>query len=127
VRSSVEITPKTDSSGALIVSGSSGVPVLTTKFLKRNDYSGTSVTTGAYVQLFALTSAAVKALQIFDSSGSALVLAIGGSGSEVDSLYIFPGGNGDVFGVDIPAGSRVSVKAVDTNATSGQLLINFFG
>ncbi len=89
----------------------------------RNDYSSTSVSTSAYTQLTASTSAIINKLQIFDSSGSALVLAVGAAASEVDQIYIFPGGNGDVE-LTIPSGSRISIKAVDTAASVGQILIN---
>lgn len=91
----------------------------------RNDYSSVNVTTGAYVQLVASTSATINKLQIFDSSGSTMVLAVGAAASEVDQFYIFPGGNGDVE-LSIPSGSRISVKAVSASATSGELIINFF-
>ncbi len=91
----------------------------------RNDYSGTNVTTAAYVQLVAATSANTSRLQIFDSSGSALVVAFGAAASEVDQFYIPPGGAPFTVDVFIPKGTRVSIKAVDANATSGQLLISF--
>lgn len=92
----------------------------------RIDYTGTTVTTGAYVQLVASLSGATKAIHIFDSSGRALLLAVGGAGSEVDQIYIVPGGT-DLVPLAIDAGSRVSVKAVDGNATKGQLLVSFLG
>lgn len=88
-----------------------------------HQYASTNVTTGAYVQLTASTTSEIKKLQIFDSSGEMLVLAVGGSGSEVNKLYIFPGGNGDID-VSIPAGSRLSIKAVSGTASVGTLLIN---
>jgi hypothetical protein len=91
----------------------------------RLDYSSTNVTTSAYVQLVASTSAATKRLQIFDSSGQTMILAVGGSGSEVDKFYIFPGGIDINYA--IPAGSRISVKAVSGTASVGELSINFLG
>ena len=90
-----------------------------------NDYSVTSVTTGAYVQLTASTAATVNKIEIFDSSGEALILAVGGAGSEVDQLYIFPGGNGPVD-LAIPASSRISVKAKTNTASSGFLAVNLY-
>jgi hypothetical protein len=88
----------------------------------RYDYT-VNVTTSAYVQLVASTSAATNRLQIFDSSGQTLVLAVGGAGAEVDQLFIFPGG----IDIDyyVPAGSRVSIKAVSASATTGECSINF--
>lgn len=92
----------------------------------RNVYSSVNVTTSAYVQLVASTTSATTRLQIFDSSGQTLVLATGAAASEVDQIYIFPGGNGDVP-LAIPAGTRVSIKAVSANATVGEIDINFLG
>lgn len=94
--------------------------------LVRNSYSSTSVTTSAYVQLVASVASAVKEIEIFDSSGESLVLALGASGSESDKVYVFPGGNGRIP-MQIAVGQRLSIKAVSANATSGELLINFYG
>lgn len=91
----------------------------------RNDYTGTPVTTGAYVQLVASTAAAVSEIEIFDSSGQTLVLALGPAASEVNKVIIFPGGNGRIP-LKIPASTRVSVKALSANATVGELDINFY-
>jgi len=90
-----------------------------------NNYASTSVTTGAYVQIVASTTSATQMLSIFDSSGQAMILAVGTAGSEVDQVYIPPGG-GD-FSLNIPASSRVSLKALTADATSGYILVNFLG
>jgi hypothetical protein len=90
-----------------------------------NDYSTTNVTTAAYVQLTASTAATVNKIEIFDSSGEALILAVGGAGSEVDQLYIFPGGNGPVD-LAIPASSRISIKAKTATASSGFIAVNLY-
>ncbi len=90
----------------------------------RYDYT-VPVTTAAYTQIVASTAVATKSLQLFDSSGKVLVVAFGAAASEVDQFYIMPGGNGNVP-CEIPAGTRISIKAVDANATSGQLVINFY-
>lgn len=95
-------------------------------FIARNDYSSVNVTTGAYVTLVASTSAATTRLRIFDSSGSALKLATGAAASEVDILYIPPGGMDAPIEVNIPTGTRLSLKAADSNATSGQILVTAF-
>lgn len=91
----------------------------------RNDYSSSSVTTAAYTELVAALSADVSMLEVFDSSGQTMVLAIGGAGSEVDQVYIMPGGQGQVP-LSIPSGSRVSVKAVSATANAGEISINFY-
>ncbi len=91
----------------------------------RNDYTGTSVTTGAYVELVASTSGVINHLDIFDSSGETLVFAVGAAAAEVDQFNITPGGNGKI-NLAIPAASRLSVKAVSATASVGELDINAF-
>jgi hypothetical protein len=91
----------------------------------RLDYTGTNVTTAAYVQLVASTTSTANQLEIFDSSGEALILAVGAAASEVDQFYILPGGNGKVE-LSIPAASRVSIKALTATASSGYIIVNFY-
>lgn len=91
----------------------------------RLDYSITNVTTAAYTQLIASTSSDTSEIEIFDSSGYTNLLAVGASGTEVDQIYILPGGNGRIK-LRIPASSRVSVKSVVQTLTIGELTINFY-
>lgn len=77
---------------------------------------GTPVTSGAYVTIIASTTSATNLVELFDSSGVALYFAVGGAGSEINQFVIYPGGNGQVP-LAIPAGSRISYKAVSTSAT----------
>lgn len=93
--------------------------------IARNDYTSTNVTTGAYVQLIASTSGITNMVEVFDSSGETLVLAVGGSGSEVDQFYINPGGNGQIP-LTIPSGSRVSIKAITATASVGYINLNLY-
>lgn len=116
-----------------IMGGGSSAIVVTTGALAaitkaRNDYSSVNVTTGAYVQLLAAASvtAAVKEIEIFDSSGQTLLLATGAAASEVDQIYIIPGGNGRIP-LAIAASTRISVKAVSATASSGEIIINLYG
>ena len=88
----------------------------------RNEYSTTPVNTTVYLQLIASCPAAVKEIEIFDSSGETLVLAVNG----VDKAYIFPGGNGRIP-LQIAASASLSIKAVSNNATSGEFTANFYG
>lgn len=123
-------TAATSSDPALVVALSPNTPSPATSGRNKvaqlyNDYTSTSVTTSAYVQLTASTASIVNKIEIFDSSGEALILAVGGAGSEVDQLYIFPGGNGPVD-LYIPASSRISVKAKTATASAGFLAINLY-
>lgn len=83
------------------------------------------VTTGAWTQLVASLSAAVTAVEIFDSSGQVLELGVGGAGSETRTVLVFPGGNGKIP-VAYASGARVSIRAVSANATVGLSVINFY-
>jgi hypothetical protein len=88
-----------------------------------------SITTGAYTEVVASLSANVKTLDIFNSTGEALYLATGAAGSESDKYIIPPGGPG-IIPIRFKAGTRISVKAIDSNTTTGngeQLNINFLG
>jgi hypothetical protein len=110
----------TNSIGKVSINGSPGpanAPVY-------NVYSTTNITTSAYTQLIASTTSATNYVDIFDSSGQGMILAVGAAGSEVIQAYISPGG--DEFALQIPAGSRVAYKALTANATTGYLLLNLF-
>lgn len=91
----------------------------------RNDYTSTGVTTGAWVQLVASTSAEIQSLEIFDSSGQTLELGTGAAASETRLLLVFPGGNGKIS-VRIAASTRISIRAVSASASVGELDINFY-
>lgn len=91
----------------------------------RNDYSSVNVTTAAYVELIASTGSEINQLEIFDSSGETLKLALGAAASEVDLLLVTPGGNG-IIPVNIPAGTRVSIRAVSATASVGEIDINCY-
>jgi uncharacterized protein YcgI (DUF1989 family) len=90
----------------------------------RTVYSVTPVTTAAYVELVASTAYVVNHISVFDSSGQVLKLATGPVGAEVDAILIPPGGADLPFKVS--AGTRLSIKAVSGNATSGEQDLNLF-
>lgn len=92
----------------------------------RRDYSSSNVTTAAWSELIASMPADVISLEIFDSSGQTLKLGVGSSGSEVDLVLVFPGGNG-MIPLEILAGARLAIKAVSANATEGEICINLYG
>lgn len=117
------ITSVASGSNRAIHTSDAGRSVVTTV---RNDYSSTSVTTGAWVQLVAATSSEIHAFEIFDSSGQTLELGTGAAASETRLCLIFPGGN-HVVPVRIAASTRVSVRAVSATASVGELDINFYG
>ena len=123
-----------DGSGTAITSSTIGSNVgLHTKHLggtavdkARIDYSLANVTTSAYTQLVGALAAEAQEVEIFDSSGQTLLLATGGAGSEADKVYIVQGGNGRIP-LRIASGTRVAIKAVTATASSGEIIINFYG
>jgi hypothetical protein len=98
-----------------------GSSVVTTH---RRDYSSSSVTTGAWVELVASLSAQVNKLDIFDSSGETLELGTGAAASETRLILVTPGGNG-LLPVQIASGTRVSLRAVSATANTGEIVLNF--
>lgn len=91
----------------------------------RNDYTGTSITTSAYVQLTAATTSEVNSAEINDTSGQDLILALGAAGAEVDT-YRIPKNKAGIIPIHISVGTRISAKAVSASATTGTLIINLF-
>jgi hypothetical protein len=87
-------------------------------------YSAGNVTTAAYTQLIASTTSATNFVDIFDSSGQSMILATGGAGSEVILAYLPPGG--DQIRVQIPASTRIAIKALSANATTGVNILNLW-
>lgn len=79
------------------------------------------VTTVAYTQIIASTAAQVTSIYVADYSGSFIILALGAAGLEVNQMYLNPGFAGWIP-LRIAAGTRVSIKALDT-ATSSNLFI----
>lgn len=121
--------PISDAGGSITVDGSVAVtslPAYSYADSVRNDYSGVNVTTGAWVQLIASTAADIAALTIFDSCGQTLELGTGGGGAETRRLIIPPGGIDGQLQLAIPAGTRVSIRAVSGNCTSGEIDITGF-
>lgn len=98
---------------------------LTANVSAYNDYSSVNVLTSAYVQLIASSTSATTEIEIFDSSGQGMILAVGAAASEVDQIYIFPGGNGRIP-LKINASSRISIKAKTATASVGFIMINFY-
>jgi hypothetical protein len=92
---------------------------------ERIDYAVTPVTTLAWTEVIASTSASIEWWDIFDSSGETLQVGVGAAGSEVHLAYVIPGGNR--INQLLPAGTRISLRAVSADATIGEHTVNFFG
>ena len=84
--------------------------------------SSTNVTTSAYVTLVASTSVNFNNILVTDTTGKLLKLAVGNAGFEVDLFQLPVSGTGIIplpSQQSVPLGSRLSLKAIDSNATSG--------
>ena len=93
----------------------------------RNDYASVNVTSGAWVQLIASTAAAASLMFLSDTSGYALELGFGGAGLESRVLLIPPGGLSSPVPMSVPAGTRISVRAISTTADAGELNLTLLG
>lgn len=87
-------------------------------------YASNNVLTSAYTELVSSSPIPISALQICDTSGKILKIAIGASGEEKDILVVGPNSNA-IFSIYIPKGSRLSIKAVDATASTGYNLMSF--
>ncbi len=87
-------------------------------------YSGTNVTTSAYVELVASSAISVSKLQVCDTSTKLLKIASGAAGSETDRFTVQVSGC-VVVPYFFPAGTRFSIKAVDASATTGYNTLSF--
>lgn len=93
----------------------------------RLDTAGTNITNAAWVTLLAKASnlVACSAVEIFNPSGSTIIISTGDAGSEVIIPYtIIPGGTVVLLAFEIPAGKRIAVKAIDATVISGFMVLN---
>lgn len=103
----------------------SGTPVH--KILYAYDGTGATVATNAWTELEDSMPADVSRMQIYESSGQIVQMSVGGaSGSEVGVYYIMPNTVATIP-FHINKGQRLAIRAVDADASVGDLIINFFG
>lgn len=118
-------TPRTDDTGSLLVS-------LTLPDYQPVDFTSLQitalapVTTAAYLTLTAAVADDVAEVEVDNSTGRTLVLAVGAAGLEVNKLIVFPKGLSRQL-LTIASGARISLKSLHTNATVGEVNINYFG
>jgi len=95
----------------------------------RLDYGVTNVSNAAWTQLLASVGASdVEQIMLFDGGGYAMELGIGAAASETRMLLIPPGGFNGNLPVKIPAGSRLSVRAVGAALVNlGEIDLNLLG
>lgn len=91
---------------------------------------GNNITTAAWKEIVAALETAACAVEIFNSTGRILQISLGASGQEDENVMkytIIPGGSEILVPSEWMRGKRLSLKAVDANATTGWLIFNFFG
>ena len=86
-------------------------------------YAGINVTTSAWSQVIASTSANINLLCITDQSGQVMELGTGAAASETRVFLIAPGFSGCIP-LRIASGTRISIKAVTATANSGYLILS---
>lgn len=140
-------TPQFDSNGSIVVtpgpiaydeagtdvevSEDTPLPVYVPARIKaftKLDFAVTPVDSLGYTEFISTVGVSrITKAQIFMSSGEPLILAFGAAAAEVDQGYIIPGGNG-LIEITIPAGTRLSVKAVNVvTVNEGIILANLLG
>lgn len=93
------------------------------------DMSVTNITTSGFATLLAKLSNShpCSAIEIFNPSGSPMIIALGDAGSEVAIPYtILPGGTTGLIAWEIAKSVRISLKAYDAAVTSGRFILNQF-
>ena len=88
--------------------------------------ASTNITTGAYLQLDAAMDSSCSEIDVFNSTASAIYLAVGSASSEINIPYTFGPGAGTSYRARIPIakGVRLSARALTANATTGFFIIN---
>ena len=79
-----------------------------------------SITAAAYTQLIASTAAICSLIDVTNTTGEPMIIAVGGAGAEVDRFYVGPAGS-VLMPITIAASSRISAKSLGSTATSGYL------
>lgn len=89
-------------------------------------YSSSNVTSGAWVELDASTAAAINAITVFHSCGDAVELGTGAAAAEARVLLIPPGGFDFIIPLRIESGTRLSLRAIGTTCSAGEIDVTGF-
>jgi hypothetical protein len=112
-----------ETTGEIPVSTGGAVAATTIKETVYIDYAMAPITTADWTEIIVATSDLIKDWSVFDSSGEVMELGVGALGAEARFALVQPGG-GDPFKHQLPAGSRISIRAVTANVNDGLLVIN---
>jgi hypothetical protein len=88
-----------------------------------------AITTAAWTVIITAMDAASDAFEVLNTTGSVLKIATGEPGSEVEiPCYILPSSEPHLVPWNIAKGSKISARAVDSDAADiTQLVFNFYG
>lgn len=87
-----------------------------------------AIATTGYTEIATSTSAPASAMQICNTTGSLIKIAIGAAASEEDIPFYVPTGEvSPIIPIEIAKASRISARAVDANSSGGQLVVNLLG
>lgn len=116
--------PSSNSLNVNVVDGTGGLTVVSSTQTAAASINGSG---GAIVELIASTAINISKLIPNEQTGVPMNIYTGGSGSETVLLILSPGQDNAVE-MQIPAGSRVSVRANQVTApSSGSLFLTFVG
>jgi len=91
------------------------------------DFSDIDGSGGSLYEVTAATSDDVKQILLYDTTGISISLYTGGSGSETLKTLVGPG-NDMVLPIQIPSGTRLSIRATGSSAPSaGKFYILLIG
>ena len=87
--------------------------------------STTPVTVSSWTQIISAIPQAIKSLVVYSSANYPLQIGVGVSGSEAPQIVIPASLTTEtLFPIAIPAGARISVIALDSTASTGEVQIN---
>jgi hypothetical protein len=86
------------------------------------DASSTNISNSTFLQLVASTTQITKKIQSIEDIGEFMAIYVGSSGAET-MLCALPLGGGEVE-VNVPAGSRLTIRSLNNTVTSGRLILN---
>lgn len=91
------------------------------------DCTAAPITAAAYVVLSASLPFACSAIEVHNTTGQAIQLAVGGAGAEVIQ-YVCAPGLSDIIPLEtLKKGVRVAAKALIADTSSGVFIVNMLG
>jgi hypothetical protein len=90
----------------------------------RVDPAVTTINDAGYAEIIASTAVAYKGFKLFQQGGNNIIFATGAASAEADQYLIFPGDTNEVL-LDIPAGTRISLRSLAGTVNATQIVFNW--